>query len=349
MGFFQPLQWYDIDMNIPIAELKEKIITYLKASGFSDKDSNTLANLVIEQELVGNQFSAVGELPGKHSRLIKNASGNESEVVATKPAMQLIKGNGRSAPLITADYLEKVIANAKQQGIYALGIYDSTYNDFFDVFCRRVAAQNCIGIIVENGGPQGVVPFGGRKDVTGTNPLTYGIPTNKYPIIFDAATAMHAYGRIKQAKERDEQLPANAYVDKDGNITTDPNVAHAVLPFGGFKGYAINLLIEVLTTNLIRSKGGLEQPVDNQRNIGTFIIVIDPAAFGDITEFKAATTKLADDILAIEPVDPKTPVRVPGFRGAKRRENSLARGSIEIEDEGWEKFSSSLNELTKEN
>ena len=336
-------------MNIPVAELKEKIVTYLTASGFSEKDSDTLSDLVIEQELVGNQFSAVGELPGKHSRIIDNVNNNEAEVVVTKPAMKLIKGNGRSAPLITADYLDEVIANAKQQGIYALGIYDSTYNDFFDVFCRRVAAQDCIGIIVENGGPQGVVPFGGRKDVTGTNPLAYGIPTNRYPIVFDAATAMHAYGRIRQSKESGEQLPDNAYVDKEGNITTDPNVAYAVLPFGGFKGYAINLLIEVLTTNLVRSKGGLDQPADNQRHIGSFIIVIDPAAFGDIDEFKSATTKLAEDILAVEPVNPDEPVRVPGFRGAKRREDFLASGSIEIEDDGWQKFSAALDKLSSEN
>jgi len=174
-------------MKIKITELREKVTSYLLASGFSEKDSKTLSELVIEQELVGNQFSAVGELPSKHSRMIENMSDKKEQVVVTKPAMQLIKGNGRSAPLITADYLDEVVIKAKGQGIYALGIYDSTYNDFFDVFCRRVAAQDCIAIIVENGGPQGVTPFGGKTDVTGTNPIAYGIPTNKHPIVFDAA------------------------------------------------------------------------------------------------------------------------------------------------------------------
>lgn len=332
-------------MNIAINELKEKVTTYLLASGFSEKDAVTLAELVVEQELVGNQFSAVGELPGKHSRIIENVSSNDAEVVVTKPAMKLIKGNGRSAPLITADCLDEVVASAKEKGIYALGIYDSTYNDFFDVFCRRVAAQDCIAIIVENGGPQGVTPFGGKTDVTGTNPIAYGIPTNKYPIVFDAATAIHAYGRIKQAKENGEKLPENAYVDKQGNITTDPNVAHAVLPFGGFKGFGINLLIEVLSGSLVRGKSGLDQPIDSQRYIGTLIIVIDPAAFGNIVDFKTSTTKLADDILAIEPTDPSKPVRVPGFRGAKRREEFLTKGTIEIDDKEWDKFLSALDKL----
>lgn len=332
-------------MIIAVNELRQKVNSYLRASGFNEKDAKTLTELVIEQELVGNQFSAVGELPGKHSRLMENVSNKDAEIVTSKPAMKLVKGNGRSAPLITADYLSEVVAHAKEQGIYALGIYDSTYNDFFDVFCRRVAAQDCIAIIVENGGPQGVTPFGGKTDVTGTNPIAYGIPTNKYPIVFDAATAMHAYGRIKQAKESGEQLPDNAYVDKEGNVTTDPNVAYAVLPFGGFKGFGIKLLIDVLSGSLVRGKSGLDQPLDSQQYIGTLIIVIDPAAFGEIADFKASTTKLAEDILAVEPIDPSQPVRVPGYRGSKRREDFMTSGNIEIEDKGWEKFSSALNKL----
>ena len=334
-------------MKIQIDELKKKVVTFLSANGFNEQDANTLTELVVEQELVGNQFSAIGELPGKHSRLMEDVINEKEKVVVTKPALKLIKGNGRSAPLITADYLDEVVANAKQQGIYALGIYDSTYNDFFDVFCRRVAAQDCIVIIVENGGPQGVTPFGGKTDVTGTNPIAYGIPTNKHPIIFDAATAMHAYGRIRQAKEKSEKLPDNAYVDKQGNITTDPNVAYAVLPFGGFKGFGINLLIDVLSGSLVRGKSGLDQPLDSQRYIGTLVIVIDPAAFGEIADFKASTPKLAEDILAVEPIDPSQPVRVPGYRGAKRREEFEAAGIIEINDDDWQKFDAALNKASE--
>jgi LDH2 family malate/lactate/ureidoglycolate dehydrogenase len=330
-------------MKIEIKEVREKVTEYLKLGGLSEGDSLTLSNLVVEQELIGNQFSPVGELAGKHSRLFDDLNNEKEEVVATKPASMLIKGNGRLAPIITADYLDEVISNAKQQGIYALGIYDSTYNDFFDIFCRRIAEKDCIAIIVENGGPQGVTPFGGKTDVTGTNPIAYGIPTNKYPIIFDAATAMHAYGRIRQAKEKGEKLPDNAYVDKRGNITTDPEVAYAVLPFGGFKGFGINLLIDVLSGSLVRGKSGLDQPLDSQRYIGTLMIVIDPAAFGEIEGFKQSTTKLAEDILAVEPINPDEPVRVPGYRGAKRRAKYIESGFIEIDDEEWEKFESAYN------
>lgn len=337
---------YTSYMKIKINDLKQKIHSYLQLSGMNESDCALLTDIVVEQEMIGNQFSPVGELAGKHARLIDNIKSIKEEVVAEKPALKLLKGNGRLAPLITADYLNEIVEKAKTQGIYCLGIYDSSYNDFFDVFCRRIAAQDCVSIIFENGGPQGVVPFGGRKDITGTNPIAYGIPTNKYPMIFDAATAMHAYGRIRQAKECGEKLPDNAYVDKEGSITTDPNAAYAVLPFGGFKGYAINLLIDVLSGALVRGKSGLDMPLESpDRHIGTIIIVIDPAAFGEIKDFKDSTTKLVNDILSVPPVDPNKPVKVPGIRGSERLEKFNKEGSVEIDDKDWKKFETALNKL----
>jgi L-2-hydroxycarboxylate dehydrogenase (NAD+) len=326
-------------MKIAIDELRAKVSDFLVKKGLDGKDAKTFTNLVVEQELVGNAFDAVGELAGKHSRLIDGAKGAKEEIVVNKNAVKLFRGNGRPAALITADFLPEAIANAKQQGIYAFGIYDSTYNEFFEVFSRRIAAEDCIGIIVENGGPQGVVPFGGRKDITGTNPLSYGIPTHNGPIVFDGATAMHAYGLIRLAKEKGEELPENAYVDKDGNVTTDPEDAYAVLPFGGFKGYAINLLIDVLTGSLVRGRSGLDMPEDDPgRYIGTFVIVIDPASFGELNAFKDSTSKLVSDILAVPPVDPAKPVRVPGQRGSERKATLEKSGEIEIPDAEWEKF-----------
>ena len=76
--------------------------------------------------------------------------------------------------------------------------------------------------------------------------------------------------------------------------------------------------------------------------------MIDPAAFGDIADFKVSTTKLAEDILAVEPIDPSQPVRVPGYRGAKRREGFIAAGTIEIEDDEWKRFEAALTEMGKE-
>ena len=192
--------------------------------------------------------------------------------------------------------------------------------------------------IVSNVSPHCVVPFGGKTDVTGTNPLAYGIPSNGHPFIFDAATAKYAWGTIRLARESGQHLPDNAFADEAGNITTDPYVATSVLSFGDFKGYAINLLMDVMTGCMIWCKSGLDTTEDERASIGTFVIIIDPSAFVDISEFKKSTAKLAQDIMAVTPVDPAQPVRIPGFRGAEQRERLLQEGVIEIEAADWQKF-----------
>jgi LDH2 family malate/lactate/ureidoglycolate dehydrogenase len=126
-------------MQIQISDLTQKVHQYLHAARLTESDALTLSDLIVEQEIIGNQFSRIGELAEKYPLLTDNHYTASSETVVDKPALRLIKGNGRLAPLITADHLDEGIQKAKSQGIYAIGIYDSTYNDF--LMCFVVAQQ----------------------------------------------------------------------------------------------------------------------------------------------------------------------------------------------------------------
>ena len=99
-------------MKIQIKELNQKVHDYLKLVGMNEHDTAVMTELIIEGEMIGNQFSPVGELPGKHTRPIENIKNGKEEVVVNKPSLQLIKGNGRLAPLITADHLDKIVKKA---------------------------------------------------------------------------------------------------------------------------------------------------------------------------------------------------------------------------------------------
>jgi LDH2 family malate/lactate/ureidoglycolate dehydrogenase len=100
-------------MKIAIPELRTKVHDLFLSYSLNDKDAQTMTDLIVEQELIGNRFSPIGELKSKHAHLIDNMGNAKEEVAAIKPAAKLIKGNGRLAPLITADYLSEVIAHAK--------------------------------------------------------------------------------------------------------------------------------------------------------------------------------------------------------------------------------------------
>jgi LDH2 family malate/lactate/ureidoglycolate dehydrogenase len=93
-----------------------------------------------------------------------------------------------------------------------------------------------------------VVPFGGKFPTLGTNPHSWAFPTTKavgFPVVIDWATSTVAMGRVQQLKREGKPLPPNCAVDKDGNATTDPEKAVALLPFGAHKGYGLGLIDEL--------------------------------------------------------------------------------------------------------
>jgi L-2-hydroxycarboxylate dehydrogenase (NAD+) len=106
-----------------------------------------------------------------------------------------------------------------------------------------IAYTNCTAALAE------VVPFGGKFPTLGTNPHSWGFPTTAavgYPIVIDWATSVVAMGRVQQLKREGKSLPPLAAVDKDGQPTTDPNLAVSLLPFGAHKGYGLSLINELV-------------------------------------------------------------------------------------------------------
>lgn len=105
-----------------------------------------------------------------------------------------------------------------------------------------IAYTNCTSALAE------VVPFGGKFPTLGTNPHSWGFPTQdaiNFPICIDWATSTVAMGRVQQFAREGKQLPPAAAVDADGNETRDPKQVAALLPFGNHKGYGLSLIDEL--------------------------------------------------------------------------------------------------------
>ena len=76
------------------------------------------------------------------------------------------------------------------------------------------------------------------------------------------ATGAAAWGKIFLAQQELKKIPITWALDKNGVPTDDPNAAAhqgLIQPFGGYKGYGLSLLIDVLTGVL--SGGGFSSHV----------------------------------------------------------------------------------------
>ena len=142
-----------------------------------------------------------------------------------------------------------------------------------------IAYTNCTAALAE------VVPFGGRFPTLGTNPHSWGFPTTSalgYPIVIDWATSVVAMGRVQQLRRERKPLPPMAAVDKNGNPTTDPNLAVSLLPFGAHKGYGLSLLNELVAGfiggSLPTLRGRWQQQPEEKHTCAFFFQVIHPDA-----------------------------------------------------------------------
>ncbi|KAF0094786.1 MAG: malate/L-lactate dehydrogenase [Puniceicoccaceae bacterium 5H] len=145
--------------------------------------------------------------------------------------------------------LERAIELAEQYGIGQVAVDNAFHylwgGGYVMEAAKRgyIAYTNCTAALAE------VVPFGGKYPTLGTNPHSWGFPTADavgFPIVIDWATSVVAMGRVQQLKREGKQLPPNAAVDKDGDITTNPDEVYALTTFGAHKGYGLSLINELV-------------------------------------------------------------------------------------------------------
>lgn len=146
-------------------------------------------------------------------------------------------------------------------------------------------------------------------------------------MVWDQASAAMARGEIQLHLRDGHPLPPGTGIDRDGNPSTDPEavLAGAQLPFGGYKGSAIALMVDLLAGPLMDEVTSLEAghsatgggPVLG----GELILALDPARFGSGKAGLARAERLFADLTG-EPG-----VRLPGDRRLANRARIARQGA----------------------
>lgn len=238
---------------------------------------------------------------------------------------------------------------AKKFGISMIGAFNVHAFRTLRFWVEPLADRGLVGLCLFNGGPYGVVPFGGTSGIFGTNPLVYAIPADPYPIVVDMATSEAPYFELANAKKEKTVMRPGTIVDFEGKPTTDPFKAESdeaanLLPMGGgYKGYAVVLLIEILTGALVRSKLSTEMtdpkinPYVHEEH-GGLLVAIDIASFTDISKFKKSVSEMCAVIRRQKPAPGVDKILVPGDGSHERIEKGLASGVIDVDEGLYEKL-----------
>jgi LDH2 family malate/lactate/ureidoglycolate dehydrogenase len=285
-------------------------------------DARTVAALMAEADLQGSDGHGVIRLP-QYLKRIRAGGVNlhpDIKVVRERAGMALLNGDNGMGHLVMKRAAELAIEKARIAGVAWVGAQWSNHAGPASLYARMPLAHDMIGLYFAVGNANHVPPWGGIDMLLSTNPIAAAIPAGEEPpIVLDMATTVAAYGKVKAKAARGESMPEGWMIDREGKPLTDPKRAAEgfLLPIGGYKGYGLALVVGLIAGNLNRAAMGKDvidfnQDAATPTNTGQSIVAIDPAAFGDIAEFKAGVDTLIRDLRASERMPGVDRIRVPG-------------------------------------
>ena len=237
---------------------------------------------------------------------------------------------------------EIVIKKAKNAGIAFAIVNHSNHVGCASIY-TRLAAENGLLAIAYCGSPGNghfVCPFQGAEGRLSPGPLSYAIPTLSDPIVADFSTSAVAEGKIRLMRNRKEKLEQDWALDSNGNPITNPEDFYGpkmgvVLPFGGkqgYKGYALGILTQVLSTQL----GGVNwRPnLSDSRGNSMSIMAIDINNFVPIQEFMKEMSEYAKYLKSAKPATDFKEVLLPGELEHRSIQKRNGEG-IPIDDTTW--------------
>ena len=308
--------------TLSFAEIEALAAKALTASGVSPANAGPVARSIAAAERDGQAIVGLSYLPVycDHAACGK-VDGHATPRLETlwPVAIRVDAMTGFAHPAIALG-MPDLISAAQQNGLAALSVGNSYACGSLGFFVEELADKGLVALMAANASPS-IAPFGGKTPFFGTNPLAFAAPRKgKAPLVIDQSSSVVAKVAVIDAHNRGAPLPDGWAIDSDGVPTNDASAAMqgSLLPIGGYKGFGLALMVDILAAGLTRSHWSFEASSfgdceGGPPKTGQFIIALDPVLFGG-EAFGARLEKM----LAGAQETPK--VRLPGDRRLAARE-----------------------------
>jgi LDH2 family malate/lactate/ureidoglycolate dehydrogenase len=319
---------------VDVSILEQHARRALERAGVPHGHAVQQSDLLLEAELRGVPSHGLLRL----ERIVRRIGNGVADPVAQglhdwhRPGFLAVDGQHGLGPVVVNAALDALVARAEETGIAVGAINNTNHIGMLGWYAERIAASG-FTIIGVSTSEALVHPWGGRRAMIGTNPITIGIPTGGEPFMMDTATSIVSMGEIHDHAHRGAAIPLGWALDAGGHPTTDAEAARhgAIAPFGEAKGYALGLAFELLVSSLAGAAIGREVrgTLDDGEvcNKGDVFIVIK----GPQRDLQAYLAEIRDT----PPAAGFSQVLIPGERGRACREQRL-RDGVPVADEVWE-------------
>lgn len=136
---------------------------------------------------------------------------------------------------------------ATKQGVCSIFVKNSSHAGCMASMALRAARKGYICYAFTNADSL-MNTFGGISNLFGTNPICFAAPRlEKEPFCLDMATSNISWNHILELKANNKKIAGDFAVNKKGKISYDPNDVTGLTSIGGYKGFGLAAMVEVLT------------------------------------------------------------------------------------------------------
>ncbi|NLN41891.1 MAG: Ldh family oxidoreductase [Clostridiales bacterium] len=307
------VKWIDFDT------MEKFMIDVFKGIGVPEEDAKICADVLIWADKRGIDSHGSNRLKPIYYDRIKDGIQfpvTNFEIVKEGPTTAVVDGHHGMGMVIGRRSMEMAIEKAKKYGMGMVAVRNSTHYGAAGYYADMAAKAGMIGITGTNARPS-IAPTFGVENMLGTNPLTFGMPTDEdFPFLLDCATSITQRGKIEVYAKLGKKMPEGWVIDENGDYQTDPDKVlgdlvkgtAALTPLGGageelggYKGYGYATVVEILSAALqggsyLKMLTGFKDGKKVPYCLGHFFIAIDVSAFIELDEFKKTTGNILREL-----------------------------------------------------
>lgn len=313
-------------LDVGLDDIRALMAAACTRAGIPDKGIHRVVEHYLDGELRGKPSHGLAKFAFE-SRFFSQRIG-QPRIKHERGAMAVVDGRREVGPL-SADFAVRLaVRKARRLGVGVVGMVNCQRYGILASFSEQIAERGLVGLVANTSRPEATV-HGARTPFLGVNPLSFAFPTSDGTVSADMSTTLAPMGVLWEARRSGSPLPPGCFVDEHGAFTNDPDAARAAMVFGEHRGFALSLLIQVLTGSLFGFPMG--EGVDSTWATGYTFIALNPTFAGQGENHLAANASLAQAIRQAVTRE-GGPVRLPGQEGKERAARARKTGHIALEE-----------------
>lgn len=336
-------------------KLTEFATRLLTAGGIGPDEAAVIAESLVDANLRGYESHGLMRVPYYVERIKKGEAvpGAEFEVLHEGPSLLAADAHWGFGQPQARRLAGRLIEKAKKTGVAVGTMRQCSHIGRLGEYCEMAAAEGLISMMTvnNNGAVHRVAPPGGKESRLSTNPLAFGVPEGRGPLVLDFCTCVAAEGKVRVKKIAGESCPDGWLLDSEGRSTNDPEKLYAdppgtIRPMGGdqpYKGFGLALMVEILSGALSGGLCSREKPLTQIGNC-VFMLAIDPAYLGGTEHFGSEVSSLVDFIRSCPTVEGVDEIMLPGDPERRTFAKRSAEG-VPFDEGNWAQLTKFADEL----